>query len=371
MKSRGVCITLLGMALVVGLAPAPARGYLGVLQSLGQVTSDAQVIVVLEVEKVSRENKVIVYKKVADLKGNHPGTQVSHHIASGDDARDAEAILNWAAPGKTAIFFQSRGSGLTCIGRHWHACAAAKEAPWWTMTRGAYEMSYAYFGSTSRLRSHVAALLEGKTVAVTALDPNELVAYRFLATRELLRSAAAGALGAIGAGARDAVGALAAALDDADEAYRWTLVTALARIGGPRSKVVVPFLVKAIANKSDTDMNCYRALILLVNAQWRAAALRHAGQRWRGAAHHQHAARAGGDVAILANQDEAVGPPHPASPAWRSSPTANGSPQQVGIAPRASGGRRVDLCRPFTMIGPAGHPFGARAVSFTSLSQKE
>jgi TolB protein len=303
------------------------------------------------------------------------------------------------------------------------------------MTRGAYEMSYAYFGSTSRLRSHVAALLEGKTVAVTALDPNELVAYRFLATRELPRAAkypvwrikaglkitgwprdgafgageagevpawvdalghadagrraqaaqelgwlgpvaapalpallkalkdqdhlvrlsaatalakidsgnrpglavliaalknddasirrvgaealgeigtdaalatralaqalkdadlgvrclAADSLGQIGPeaaaavpalrealqdkslrsaaagaiGAGDAVGALAAALDDADEAYRWTLVTALARIGGPRSKVVVPFLVKAIANKSDTDMNCYRALILL------------------------------------------------------------------------------------------------------------
>jgi TolB protein len=440
MKSRGLCIILLGMALVVGLAATPAYGYLGVFQSLGQVTSDAQVIVVLEVEKVSRENKVIVYKKVADLKGNHPGTQVKHHIAGGDDARDAEAILNWAAPGKTAIFFQSRASGLTCIGHHWYACAAAKEEPWWTMTRGAYETSYAYFGSACRLRSHVAALLEGKTVVVTALDSNELVAYRFLATRELpraatypvwrikaglkiagwprdgakgagdagevpawvealghadaarraqaaqelgwlgpaaapalpallkalkdkdhfvrlsaatalakvdsgnrpglavliaalknddtairrvaaealgeigpdaalatralsqalkdadlgvrclaadslgqigpeaaaavpalrealqdklLRSAAAGALGAMGPGARDAVDALAAALDDADEAYRWTLVTALARIGGPRSKVVVPFLIKAIADKRDTDMNCYRALILL------------------------------------------------------------------------------------------------------------
>src|SRR5262249_40337341 len=78
-----------------------------------------------------------------------------------------------------------------------------------------------------------------------------------------LGGAAAGALGAIGPGARDAVPALAAALDDADGAYRWTLVTALARIGGPRSKVVVPFQVKAIANQRDTDMHCYRALILL------------------------------------------------------------------------------------------------------------
>lgn len=440
MKSRSLCMLLLGAALVVGLAAAPSYGYLGILQSLGQVTSDAQVIVILEVEKVSRENKVIVYKKVADLKGNHAAAQVKHRITGGDDARDAEAILSWAAPGKIAIFFQSGAGGLTCIGHHWYACAAAKEEPWWTMTRGAYELSYAYFGSTSRLRSHVAALLEGKTVVVTALDSDELVPYRFLAARELpraakypvwrikaglkiagwprdgasgageagevpawvqalghadaarraqaaqelgwlgpvaaparpallkalndqdqlvrlsaaaslakidpghrpglavliaalqnddttirraaaealgeigpdaavatralaqalkdadvgvrylaadslgqigpeaaaavpalrqalqdksLRSTAAGALGAIGPGAQGAVGALAAALDDADEASRWTLVTALARIGGPGSKVVVPILVKAIANKRDTDMNCYRALILL------------------------------------------------------------------------------------------------------------
>jgi Tol biopolymer transport system component len=41
------------------------------------------------------------------------------------------------------------------------------------------------------------------------------------------------------------------------------VATALARIGGPGSKAAVPFLIKAIANKGDSDMHCYRALILL------------------------------------------------------------------------------------------------------------
>jgi TolB protein len=444
-----------GAALAVCFWATPAWGYLGILQSLGQVTGSSKFIVVLEVEKVSRENKVIVYKKTADLKGSSAALELKHHIAGGEDACDAEAILAWAAPGKTAIFFHDGAHGLVCIGRHWHACAAGKEQPWWTMTRAAHEQSYAYLGSTSKLRSHVAAILEGKTVVVTALDNCELVAYRYLATRELpraascpvwrikaglqiggwprdgvpgagdakdvpawaqalghadgkrrteaaaelgrigpeaakalpalrkalqdqdplarlsaaaslvqidpdtraglavlvaalkdddakirrmaaellgdigpdaslasaalglalqdadlgvrwmaadslgqigpgaepavpalietlkdktIRSAAASALGAIGPAARAAASPLAAALDEADLAYRWTLVAALARIGGPGARPAVPFLVKAIANKRDTDMNCYRALILLeflgTDGQDAAAAVR-------------------------------------------------------------------------------------------------
>src|ERR1700675_4908076 len=129
------CAISLAVALALVFSTAPAWGYLGIFQSLGQVTSDAKFIVVLEVEQVSRENKVIVYKKVADLKGSYAHLQVKHHIAAGDDSRDAETILNWAAPGKTAIFFHDGTHGLTCIGHLWYAYAATKEQPWWTITR--------------------------------------------------------------------------------------------------------------------------------------------------------------------------------------------------------------------------------------------
>src|SRR5437763_5229832 len=92
-------------ALGVWLLATPAWGYLGTLQPLGQVARDARQIVVLRVDRVSREKKVILYSKVADLKGTHPGTEVKHHVAGNEDARESEAILHWAEPGNLALFF--------------------------------------------------------------------------------------------------------------------------------------------------------------------------------------------------------------------------------------------------------------------------
>jgi HEAT repeat protein len=432
---RTLCV---GLALGACLLTTPAWGYLGTLQSLGQVIGDSGQIVVLQVDRVNREKQVITWKKVADLKGVHPGDEIKYHVAGGEDARHAEAILQWAEPGNIAIFFHNGRAGLTCIGHAWYECTA-KEAPWWTMTRVRSEQAYAYLGPVAKLRRHVAEILSGKQVVVTALDPTEVVAYRFVARAELshgsgqvwrikagvtiggwpregqpgagdekdipglvtglrhqdpteraeaarelgwigrpareavaglrqalkdpdglvrvsaaealanvapddttalpvlidalkdrsgkvrraaaaalgdvgpearvavaaleqalkdaapgvrwtaaealgqigplaaeavpalveglkdecLRSAAAGALGAIGPAARGAVVALAAGLKDPDPAYRWTLVSSLARIGGPGAKAAVPFLVEAITNKPDTDRKCYHALILL------------------------------------------------------------------------------------------------------------
>jgi HEAT repeat protein len=429
---------LLPLALGASLLTTPAWGYLGTLQSLGQVINDSRQIVVLQVDRVNREKQVITWKKVADLKGTSPASEIKHHVAGGEDARHGEAILQWAEPGNIAIFFHNGTSGLTCIGHAWYECAA-KEAPWWTMTRVRSEQAYAYLGSPARLRRHVADILNGKQVLVTALDHNEVVAYRFVARAELphgsgqvwrikagltiggwpqegqpgagdasdvpallaalrhqdpteraeaaqelgwigrpareavaglrqalkdpdglvrlsaaealatidpddptalpalidalkdrsskvrrtaaaalgdigpearvavaalaqalkdadlrvrwtaaealgqigplaaeavpalveglkdesLRSAAAGALGAIGPAARGAVPALVAGLKDAGLSYRWTVVSSLARIGGPGAKAAVPFLIEAITNKPDIDRKCYHALILL------------------------------------------------------------------------------------------------------------
>jgi HEAT repeat protein len=428
------------IALGVCLLASPAWGYLGNLQSLGQVTRDARQIVVLQVEKANWEKKVVVYKKVADLKGTHPTDEIKHQIKGGEDARESEAILQWAEPGSIALFFHNGTAGVTCIGHYWYECAAMKEAPWWTMTRGMSEMAYAYLGPTTKLRRHLAAILEGKEVRVTALNHDEVVAYSFVARKELprgwqypvwrtraslaisgwpaeglpgagdakdvpplveslrdkdpvlgaeaayelgwigapakeavpalqkalkdpeglvrvsaalalgqmapddptalptliealtdrqskvrkaaasalgdlgsearvavealgkalkdeeprvrwsaaealgrmgwaaekavpalaealkdeaIRGVAAGALAAIGPDARASGPALAAALADADDAFRWSLVNALARVGGPDARAAVPFLVRAITGKNDTDKQCYHALILL------------------------------------------------------------------------------------------------------------
>jgi HEAT repeat protein len=246
-------------ALAAWLLATPAWAYLGTLQSLGQITGEAKHIVVLEVDRVSREKQVIIWKKVADLKGTYPTSVLKHHVAGGNDAREAEVILNWAEPGEIAIFFQNGAVAETCIGCCWYTCAAGQEAPWWTMTRIKFEQSYAYLGSPRKLHQHVTAILNRQEVVVTALDHNELPAYRYVALRDrprgsqfpLWRIKAGLALGSWpkrgvpGAGGPEDVAALVEALRHKEQRVRADAADELGWIG-PLAGEAVPVLTRAL-----------------------------------------------------------------------------------------------------------------------------
>ena len=116
-----------------------------------------ETIVVLEVDRVSRDKQVVLFKKVADLKGNGAPDVVKHKLTDGFHPRQARTVLDWAEPGKIAISFQTGRSSLTCIGGFWYACGAGADS-WWTMTAGRPELSYAYRGSTARLRMLLSAV---------------------------------------------------------------------------------------------------------------------------------------------------------------------------------------------------------------------
>jgi len=146
----------------------PAQAFIDFSPTLGKVISQSDHIVVLEVDKVNREKKVIVFKRVAELKGQGGPEIVKHHINDGFHARQSRTILDWAEPGEIAVCLQSGGQSLTYIGGYWYH-SAALEAPWWTMTIGRRDMAYAYFGSVAKLRDHVAAIVAGREVVVTAL----------------------------------------------------------------------------------------------------------------------------------------------------------------------------------------------------------
>src|SRR5262245_186730 len=165
---RDVMNRYLAAVLLALGAAAPTPAYIAALPTLGKVTRDAEHVVVLRVDKVSREKQVVILSKVADLKGTDAADVVKHKLTDGSHPRQAHMILDWAEPGQVAVCFHNDKVSLTCIGAFWYECAAG-EAPWWTMTVGRPELSYAYSGSTAKLRDHVKAIVAGRETVVTAL----------------------------------------------------------------------------------------------------------------------------------------------------------------------------------------------------------
>ncbi len=168
-------VPFLTLTVLGGLgAPAPSWAYMGAYPTLGKLTADASHVVVLRVDRVSREKRVIIFRKVEDLKGQGAAEVVKHQLTDGFHPRQARAVLDWGEPGELAVSFQTGQASVTCIGDFWYECAAA-EAPWWTMTPGRPELSYIYSGSAAKLRGHVTAMLAGRETIVTALKYRCLV----------------------------------------------------------------------------------------------------------------------------------------------------------------------------------------------------
>src|SRR5262249_3647350 len=157
---------LSAMFIVLGAA-TPSRAYIDSTPTLGKLIADSNNVVVLRVDKVSRDKQAVVYTKVADLKGKDWPEVVKHKLTDGLHPRHARAVPDWAEPGAVAVCFRRGNVCQTCIGGFWYETAAAAEEPWWTMTGGRPEFSYAYSGSTTKLRDHVTAIFGGKEVVVT------------------------------------------------------------------------------------------------------------------------------------------------------------------------------------------------------------
>jgi HEAT repeat protein len=157
------------LPLIVCGSAAPAHAYIeGGTPTLGKLTNDAVHVVVLRVDKVNLERRVIIFNKIADLKGKDPQVQAKHQVTDGSHPGEPRTLLDWAEPGKIAVCFHNGKVCQTCIGTYWYQCSAT-EAPWWTMTSGKPELAYAYSGSAAKLRDHVAQMLDGREAIITAL----------------------------------------------------------------------------------------------------------------------------------------------------------------------------------------------------------
>src|SRR5262249_24104046 len=122
------------LSLLVLLAAAgAARAYVEAPYSLGQVCKESTTIVLVEVTRVNKEKNLILFKKLQDLKGQHPQQEIKHNIGQrGYHPREWQNIMKWAEVGQKAVFFHNGGASETCIGTYWYQCYP--EGEWWALS---------------------------------------------------------------------------------------------------------------------------------------------------------------------------------------------------------------------------------------------
>ncbi len=153
---------------VLAAWPAPGRAYVEAPHSLGLVCSLSTNILIVRVERVDKEKNLILFRKVQDLKGKHPTEVIKHHIGrQGFHPREWQYAMQWAEPGKTAVFFHNGGQSETCIGTYWYQCSLAGE--WWNMTHGEPFLLRSFCGKPDKLAAAVTEIVAGREVVVPCM----------------------------------------------------------------------------------------------------------------------------------------------------------------------------------------------------------
>src|SRR5579864_4780066 len=167
-----IVLAMVGAVLAVFIPAAPVHAYVEAPFSLGSVISQSTNIMVLVVEKVDKEKNLIVYRKVEDLKGKHPTDVVKHNIArAGFHPREWQAVMDWAEPGKIAVFFHNGGAGECCINNYWYQIYPGD---WWSMSHGEPFLLRSFAGKAEKLIPIVKDIVAGKdTIAPCMLDGNK------------------------------------------------------------------------------------------------------------------------------------------------------------------------------------------------------
>ncbi|HMF12786.1 MAG TPA: VCBS repeat-containing protein, partial [Gemmataceae bacterium] len=153
--------------LCVSVVNPRARAYVEAPYTLGRVIAESSNVLVMRVDKVDKEKNMIIYRKVRDLKGQHPTDVIKHNIArNGYHEREWKYVMEWAEVGKTAIFFHNGGASETCIGNYWYQAYAGD---WWGMSHGEPFLLRSYCGNVDKLAATVTDIVAGKEVAVPCM----------------------------------------------------------------------------------------------------------------------------------------------------------------------------------------------------------
>src|SRR5688572_20861051 len=155
------------LALLCVVAP-PARAYVEVAHSFGQVVALSSNIMLVRVESVDKEKNLIIYKKVKDLKGTYNGDTIKHSIGrAGFHPREWQYPMEWAEAGKTAVFFYAGTASEMCIGNYWYQ--AYQNGEWWGMSHGEPFLLRTFAGKPEKLAQAVLDVHAGKEAIVPCM----------------------------------------------------------------------------------------------------------------------------------------------------------------------------------------------------------
>jgi hypothetical protein len=158
-------LALLAAAVLVGSASA----YVEAPMSFGSLVQQSTVICTMVVDKVDKANQLIIYRKVADIKGKMEQTTIKHNIGKGGlRPGEWQEVMNWAEVGKTAVFFHNGSASETFIGGTWYQAYPAGE--WWgPMTHTEPFLLRSYYGKADKCAQAVKEMLDGKEVVVPCM----------------------------------------------------------------------------------------------------------------------------------------------------------------------------------------------------------
>ncbi len=149
------------------LCARSAPAYVEAPYTLGKIIAESSNVLVITVTAVDKQKNTIIYRKIRDIKGNHPGDTVKHFIGqNGFHPREWQNVMAWAEVGKTAVFFHNGGAGEVCVDNYWYQIYAGD---WWNMSHAEPYMLRSYAGKPEKLATAVTAMLAGQEVVVPCM----------------------------------------------------------------------------------------------------------------------------------------------------------------------------------------------------------
>lgn len=170
---KRITALLLGIAFLALASLQSAQAYLLLpVFTLGDICKEAKNIAVVRIDSVDKENKAIVFKHAADLKGKWPAERMVHKF--GKDFRTQPHELqpvDEAVVGQDAVLFERDGNSILLVGRSWyHVYKKDKEwLPGWVSS----EFLHAYWGTPKDLIPAVKDVVAGKEAIVECVVSRE------------------------------------------------------------------------------------------------------------------------------------------------------------------------------------------------------